>query len=93
MTPDQDDHLGVTLPRLALLASPLLGPATWRQTAEALADRDWQVLLVPRLAEAPQSPTMVLEHLLNCLPDGPALAPRTNSDSGGDRYLEALMPS
>ena len=82
MIPDQDDQLGVTLPRVALLASPLLGPATWRQTAEALAERGWQVLLVPRLAEAPQSPTMVLEHLLTCLPDGPALALVAHSNAG-----------
>ena len=72
----------VTLPQMALLASPLLGPATWRQTAEALADRGWQVLVAPRLAEAPHSPTMVLEHLLNCLPDERALALVAHSNAG-----------
>jgi hypothetical protein len=67
---------------MALLTSPPLGPAIWRQTAEALDDRGWQVLVVPRLAEAPHSPTMVLEHLLNCLPEEPALTLVAHSTAG-----------
>jgi hypothetical protein len=67
---------------VAFLASPLLGPAIWRQTAKALADHGWQVLIVPRLAEAPDHPRMVLAHLLNCLPDGPALALIAHSNAG-----------
>jgi hypothetical protein len=51
----------VTLPQVALLASPLLGPAMWSRTADALVDHGWHVLVVPRLAEAPRIPTMVLE--------------------------------
>jgi hypothetical protein len=78
----------VTLPQVALLASPLLGPATWSPTADALVDHGWRVLVAPRLAEAPHSPATVLEHLLNCLPVGSALALVAHSNAG--LYLPSL---
>ena len=88
MTLDQGDPLAVTLPQVALLASPLLGPAMWSRTADALVDHGWRVLVVPRLAEAPRIPTMVLEHLLNCLPVRSALALVAHSNAG--LYLPSL---
>lgn len=78
----------MALPQVALLASPLLGPAMWRPTADSLADHGWQVLVVPRLVEAPHTPAIVLEHLSNCLPVGPALALVAHSNAG--LYLPSL---
>jgi len=76
------------LPRVALLASPLLGAAVWRPAATALTDRGWDVLVVPGLAQAPRHPAQVLAHLLDALPDGPALALVAHSNAG--LYLPAL---
>jgi hypothetical protein len=74
--------MAVTLPQVALLASPLLGPAMWRPAADALADYGWQVLVCSRLPESPHGPAMILKHLLDCLPDGPTLALGAPSNAG-----------
>jgi len=84
----QDDPVAVALPRVALLASPLLGPAVWRPAATALADRGWDVLVVPRLAQAPRCPAQVLAHLLDALPAGRGLALVAHSNAG--LYLPAV---
>lgn len=76
------------LPQVAFLASPLLGPAVWRSAAEALSDLGWRVLAVPGPAEAPTGPAEVLQHLLGCLPTGPALALVAHSNAG--LYLPRL---
>jgi len=84
----QDHPVTSALPRVALLASPLLGAAVWRPAATALTDRGWDVLVVPGLAQAPRHPAQVLAHLLDALPDGPALGLVAHSNAG--LYLPAL---
>jgi hypothetical protein len=69
-------------PEVALLASPLLGPAIWRPTGEALSEHGWQVLVIPQLPQAPRSPEMVLKHLLECVPSGSPLALVAHSNAG-----------
>lgn len=75
--------MALTLPKVALLASPLLGPAVWRSTAVKLADHGWDVLVVPGLDRAPGSPQVVLEHLRNVLPVEPPLALVAHSNAAG----------
>jgi hypothetical protein len=48
---------------IALLGSPLLGPAVWRPAADALVARGSDVLVVPAPAAAPRRPDDVLAHL------------------------------
>lgn len=70
------------LPPVALLASPLLGPAVWRPAAAKLADHGWDVRVVPGLAQAPGSRRPVLEHLRNVLPVESPLALVAHSNAG-----------
>lgn len=84
----QDDPVTLNLPQVALLASPLLGPAVWRSTAAKLADHGWDVLVVPGLDRAPGSPHVVLKHLRNVLPVEPPLALVAHSNAG--LYLPTL---
>jgi hypothetical protein len=69
-------------PQLALVSSPLLGPAVWRPVADALAEQGWQILVIPQLAEAPRTPAMVLKHLLTWLPGDRPLALVAHSNAG-----------
>jgi len=65
--------------RLALLASPLLGPAVWAQVAERLTLRGWDVLVPPPYGEV-TSPADVLDLLSAALPlnDPLVLVPHSN---------------
>jgi hypothetical protein len=47
--------------RLALLASPLLGPGSWESTADALRARGHSVTVVAHVGPAPSSATAVVE--------------------------------
>lgn len=76
------------MPPLALLASPLLGPAVWRPAAAALRGLGWRVLLVPRSVEAPRQPQDVLEHLLSELPADQQVAVVAHSNAA--LYVPAL---
>jgi hypothetical protein len=79
--------MAIDLPQVALLASPLLGPAVWRSCAHALTDLGWDVLVAPRAGRAPSGPGAVLEHLLGALPLGRPLALVAHSNAG--LYLPA----
>jgi hypothetical protein len=65
---------------LALLASPLLGPAVWASTADRLRQRGWDVLL-PSAYDDLAGPQDVVDHLLAEIPgDRPvALVPHSNA--------------
>jgi hypothetical protein len=80
--------MAIDLPQVALLASPLLGPAVWRSCAPALAALGWDVLVVPRPGRAPSGPDAVLEHLWSALPVGRPLALVAHSNAG--LYLPAV---
>ena len=67
---------------MALLASPLLGPAVWSAVAAVMSDLGWDVLVVPMPAQAPLGPDQVREHLLDVLPTGQPLAVVAHSNAG-----------
>jgi len=77
-----------SMPQVALLASPLLGPAVWRPAAVALQGLGWRVLLVPGPVGAPRQPQDVLEHLLSHLPAEQPVAVVAHSNAG--LYVPAL---
>lgn len=52
---------------LALVGSPLLGPAVWRSTAPALVRAGRRATVVPVLPAAPQGPEDVVEHVAGYL--------------------------
>ncbi len=87
-TARQDGPVTTSMPQLALLASPLLGPAVWRPAAVALHGLGWRVLLVPRSMEAPRQPQDVREHLLSDLPAEQQVAVVAHSNAG--LYVPAL---
>jgi pimeloyl-ACP methyl ester carboxylesterase len=65
--------------RLTLLASPLLGPATWTPVAELLRGRGHDVT-VPALREPGGTPADVLAAFLAATPDEPSvLVPHSNA--------------
>jgi len=76
------------LPPLALLSSPLLGPAVWGPVSQVLAGLGWDVHLVPGPATAPNSGDEMLTHLIAHLPAAPDLAVAAHSNAG--LYLPAL---
>jgi hypothetical protein len=91
--------------RLALLASPLLGPAVWAAVAERLTDRGWDVLVPPPTGEV-AGPGDVLDRWLSALPrDVPlVLVPHSNAglyaaaladalDVRGIVFVDAGLPS
>jgi hypothetical protein len=73
---------------LALLPSPLLGPAVWSPVAADLADKGWPVVLPPRPPAPPRSPDDVLRHLLAALPADRDLVLVPHSNAG--LYVPAL---
>jgi hypothetical protein len=48
-------------PPLALLPSPLVGPAVWSRVAAVLGERGWQVVLPAPWTKAPRTPADVIE--------------------------------
>jgi hypothetical protein len=76
-----------TEPTLALVASPLLGPAVWSRTAEVLVDRGRRVL-APPAAAAIAGPDDVLRSLRAALPAGEPLVLVPHSNAG--LYVAAL---
>lgn len=73
---------------LALLSSPLLGPAVWRPVAERLSQRGWTVIQPPQPAVAPRFPDDVLRCVLDALPDNQDLVLIPHSNAG--LYVPAL---
>jgi len=76
------------LPPLALLSSPLLGPAVWAPVSQVLTGLGWDVHLVPGPASAPRDGAEMLTHLIAHLPAGADLAVAAHSNAG--LYLPAL---
>jgi hypothetical protein len=74
-------------PGIALLASPLLGPAVWKPVAGLLADSGWKVL-VPAPFNSVSSPEEVLARLVDALPPGEPLILVAHSNVG--LYVAAL---
>jgi hypothetical protein len=74
-------------PRLALLPSPLLGPAVWKPVGERLVERGWEVVVPPAIGEV-RDPHDVLERLLAHLPAGEPLVLVPHSNAG--LYVAAL---
>jgi len=66
---------------VALLPSPLLGPAVWRPTAEALSLLGWTVTTVPTTPVPPTGPDDVLATFLSALPpdEDVILVPHSNA--------------
>ena len=75
------------MPVVALLGSPLLGPAVWRPVAGALTG-EHEVHVLPPLPTAPQGPDDVLAHWRASLPAGP-LALVVHSGAG--LYVPLLL--
>ncbi len=91
--------------RVALLPSPLLGPAVWRPVAGLLADGGVEVL-VPPAYDRIESPDDVVRHLLRAVPaTGPVvLVPHSNAglyvpaladrrDVRGTVFVDARLPA
>lgn len=55
-------------PVLALLPSPLLGPAIWRPVGRRLSEAGWSVVEVPHASVTPRSADDVLRSFLAVLP-------------------------
>lgn len=70
------------LPPLALLSSPLLGPAVWRPVSQVLTGLGWDVHLVPGPASTPRDGGEMLTHLIAQLPAGIDLAVAAHSNAG-----------
>jgi hypothetical protein len=89
--------------RIALLASPLLGPAVWAPVADVLGDQGNDVTVAPSPGAA-SSPDEVLEVWRAALPEGPVLlVPHSNAglyaaalveahDVTGLVFVDALLP-
>ena len=90
--------------RLALIASPLLGPAAWAPAARVLEARGWAVT-VPPAYDAVAGPADVLAQVLRALPpDEPlVLVPHSNAglyaaavaaarDARGIVFVDARLP-
>ncbi|HEU4421304.1 MAG TPA: hypothetical protein VFR67_02055 [Pilimelia sp.] len=73
---------------VALLPSPLLGPAVWQPVADRLSGYGRAVLPVPVLRTAPLTPDRVLRHFLDVLPAGADLVLVPHSNAG--LYVPAL---
>jgi hypothetical protein len=73
---------------LALLPSPLLGPATWHPVAEDLSRRGWTVATPPAARTAPTRPDDVLRSFLAALPADRDLVLVPHSNAG--LYVPAL---
>jgi hypothetical protein len=73
---------------LALLPSPLLGPAVWTPVAECLRRRGWPVRIAAPAGEV-GTPDDVLEGFLRALPAGRALVLVPHSNAG--LYVPSLL--
>lgn len=73
--------------RLALLPSPLLGPAVWAPVAGVLADQGVDVL-VPPAYDGIESPDDVVAHLLRVVPETAPVVLVPHSNAG--LYVAAL---
>jgi hypothetical protein len=73
---------------LALLPSPLLGPAVWQPVAEELARRGWPVITPVTARATSQSPGDVLRSFLTALPVDRAVVVIAHSNAG--LYVPAL---
>jgi hypothetical protein len=73
---------------LALLPSPLLGPAVWRPVAQKLTARGWQVIVPAASQAAPRSPDDVRRSILAALPAEQDLVLIPHSNAG--LYVPAL---
>jgi hypothetical protein len=72
---------------LALLPSPLLGPAVWAAVGAVLVDRGWTVVIPPAFGPI-RSPGDVLAHWEHALPEDAAYVLVPHSNSG--LYVPAL---
>lgn len=78
------------MPTLALVPSPLLGPATWTPVADALRDAGWSVLTAGSARLGPTTtPSDVLAGLLAELPEDDDLVLVPHSNAG--LYVPALV--
>jgi len=75
-------------PTLALLPSPLLGPAAWAPVARRLAAMGWPVVVPPPGSNAPRHPDDVVETLLAGLPADQPLVLIPHSNAGA--YVPAV---
>lgn len=73
---------------LAMLASPLLGPAVWAPVADELSRQGWTVLVPAPPSVPARSPDDVLRSLLAALPDDQDLVLIPHSNAG--LYAPAL---
>lgn len=73
---------------LALLPSPLLGPAVWEPVAERLVWRGWRVVVPVSAQAAPRSAGAVLRSFLAALPTDRDVALIAHSNAG--LYVPAL---
>lgn len=76
-------------PTLALLPSPLLGPAVWRPVATLLRQRGRAVVEVRQPRTAPRTPDDVLQYLLHELPERTPLVLVPHSNAG--LFVPSLM--
>ena len=74
---------------VALLPSPLLGPAVWRPVAKALELHGWVVKTAPAGEQAPTGPSDVLLTFLAALPPGKDIVLVAHSNAG--LYVPALV--
>jgi len=86
--PEHSGPVTPPLPPLALLSSPLLGPAVWAPVSQVLTGLGWDVHLVPGPASAPRDGDEMLTHLITHLPADVDLAVAAHSNAG--LYLPAL---
>jgi hypothetical protein len=74
---------------VALLPSPLLGPAVWRPVAKALSLHGWLVKTAPAGERAPTGPSEVLRTFLAALPPDKDIVLVAHSNAG--LYVPALV--
>ena len=74
---------------VALLPSPLLGPAVWRPVAKALSLHGWLVKTAPAGERAPTGPSDVLRTFLAALPPDKDIVLVAHSNAG--LYVPALV--
>jgi hypothetical protein len=72
----------MTVPRLVLVPSPLLGPSVWEPVSAVLGADGWDVSVVPRPATAPRDADDVLAHLLDHVPADRSVVLVPHSNAG-----------
>jgi hypothetical protein len=85
--------------RLALVPSPLLGPATWTLAGDALRALGHDVTVVPRPAASPRRPADLLDHLRRHTSDADVLVVHSNAGlyaphlpAGRIVFVDAALP-